>query len=58
MYNKYKNMTESEMEKEIDRKLLRFGISTGLLIVGYVIGRLTAVDDLQKGKLNEFIPKH
>lgn len=58
MFKKYENMTDAEIEREADKVSFKIAISMGLLIGGYLIGRLTAVSDLQKGKLDEFIPKH
>lgn len=56
MIKKCKNNTKESIKDFVDSyTLVLWGLS--VLASGYIIGRITAVSDLQKGKLNMFIPK-
>lgn len=50
-------ISDYEFQKKFDKWWLIFSCGIGLFICGYVTGRLTAVKDLQDGKLDMFIPK-
>ena len=42
----------------IDKVCKKLSIGAGMITIGYLIGRFTAVSDLKKGYLNMLIPKN
>ena len=57
MIKERKNTTKESIKDSLDSySLVLWGLC--VLTSGYIIGRLTAVKDLQNGKLNMFIPKN
>ena len=42
----------------IDKVCEKLSIGAGMITIGYLIGRFTAVSDLKKGYLNMLIPKN
>ena len=42
----------------IDKVCEKLSIGAGMITIGYLIGRFTAVSDLKNGYLNMFIPKN
>ena len=42
----------------MDKVCEKLSIGAGMITIGYLIGRFTAVSDLKKGYLNMLIPKN
>ena len=59
MFKKVKDMSREELEDYVYVDIcctLALGVIS-LFVGGYVVGRLTAIKDLENGKLDMFIPK-
>ena len=49
-------MKEKTFDEKWDKVVLLLSIGAALFMGGYLAGRFTAISDLQKGNLYDFIP--